>query len=241
MSRARSNKNNNARQSIATKNSLSLSNIQPITKNQELAFDSYYAGKHLFLTGSAGCGKTYLAIGLALKEILEGSSDYEKLIIVRSVVPTRDMGFLPGSYKEKIKIYEEPYHSICSELFGRGDSYDLLKGKALIEFTTTSHLRGLTFNNCIIIVDEVQNLTFHECDSLITRVGKDMKVILCGDMKQSDLTNIRKETSGMKDFLHIIKGMKSFDIIEFGLDDIVRSDLVKEYLIAKDKFERNLV
>jgi phosphate starvation-inducible protein PhoH len=235
LARAPKNKNNNAQHSIASKNSLSLSNIQPITKNQKLVFDSYYAGKHLFLTGSAGCGKTYLAMGLALKEIIN-DSDYDKILIVRSVVPTRDMGFLPGSIKEKIKIYEEPYHAICSELFGRGDSYDLLKNKGVLEFTTTSYLRGLTFRNAIVIIDEVQNLTFHECDSLITRVGPDTKILFCGDMKQSDLVSYR-ETSGMFNFLRIIKSIKSFDVIEFGLDDIVRSDLVKEYLIAKDKFE----
>ena len=142
------------------------------------------------------------------------------------------MGFLPGSVKEKARVYEAPYYAIFNELFGRGDAYEVLKSRNQIQFTTTSFVRGLTFNDSIVIVDECQNMTYQELDSVITRLGDNCRVIFCGDFRQSDF-RWDDERQGILDFMKIIKTMKSFDFIEFHKEDIVRSDLVKEYIISK--------
>jgi phosphate starvation-inducible protein PhoH len=187
------------------------------------------------LHGIAGTGKSFMAMYLSLKQIIaDPDCIYKKIVIVRSVVPTRDMGFLPGNNKEKTKVYEAPYYAICSELFGRGDAYEYLKGKNVIEFISTSFIRGITLNNCIVIVDEMQNATLHELDSVITRIGHNCKVIFCGDFRQSDFTR-EHERNGLTDFMRVVKNMKSFDLVEFEAKDIVRSALVKEYIILKDK------
>lgn len=209
----------------------SLRNIKPITNNQNLAFQQYDQGKNLMLHGVAGSGKTYCALFLALEEVMR-NKNYQQVVIVRSVVPSRDMGFLPGSAKEKAKVYEEPYYDICGDLFGRGDAYDVLKNKMTIQFVTTSHLRGMTFHNSIIVADEFTNMTFQELDTIITRIGTDCRLIFCGDIRQSDLIK-DKEKSGILTFMKILDTIDSFSFIEFGIDDIVRSDLVKKYIIAK--------
>ena len=182
--RAKNNKNN--QQPDPVKNHFELRKISPLTPNQEKTFNAYNQGYNLILHGYAGTGKTYISLYLALKEILSGQSVHDKIVIVRSVVPSRDIGFLPGSIKDKIRVYEEPYKEICDELFGRGDGYDVLKMKHLIEFTTTSFLRGTTFNNAIVIVDELQNMTFPELDTVMTRMGERSKVMFCGDFRQTD-------------------------------------------------------
>ena len=185
------------------------------------------------LHGVAGTGKTYISMYLALEEVLRQDSMYNNVIVVRSVVPSRDMGFLPGNQKEKAKVYEEPYRDICDSLFGRGDGYDILATKGLVSFTTTSYLRGITFSDAIVIVDECQNLNGHECDTVITRVGENSRIIFCGDYKQTDLNC--KERSGFLSFNQVIKSMGCFDFIEFGVQDVVRSGLVKEYILAKER------
>ena len=206
--------------------------IEAITDNQEAAFDSFYSGQNMLLHGVAGTGKTFISLYLALKDVLTQSEGKEKVTIVRSVVPTRDMGFLPGNAKEKAKIYESPYYAICTELFGRGDAYDVLKAKNMVEFISTSYVRGITLSNSIVIVDECQNLTFHELDSIITRVGENCRILFCGDFRQSDLER-DYERKGVLDFIKVIQKMKSFDFVEFDKQDIVRSPLVKEYIISK--------
>lgn len=215
---------------------LKLSLVEPKTETQAEVFDCYDAGANLVLHGVAGTGKTFCALYLALDDILNyNDTHYKSIKIVRSVVPTRDMGFLPGNLKEKIKVYEQPYQAICSELFGRGDAYDVLKTKNLIEFVSTSFVRGTTFNDSIVIVDEVNNMTFHEIDSVVTRMGQNCKMIFCGDFRQSDLTG--RETSGILTFIKIAKAMSNIELIEFGEQDIVRSGLVKEYIITRDRMQ----
>ena len=211
-----------------------LKDIHPLTENQKKTFDSFQHGKNLMLHGIAGTGKSFISIYLALKQILTGDSPYKKLIIVRSVVPTRDMGFLPGSPKEKAKVYEAPYYAICTELFGRSDAYEYLKNRGVIEFISTSFIRGVTLNDCIIVVDEIANMSLHELDSVITRIGKNCKVLFCGDFRQSDFTR-DQERNGLLDFMKIIERMKSFSFIDFTEADIVRSALVKEYIITKER------
>lgn len=208
--------------------------FDPLTDNQKIAFNSFH-NKNLMLHGIAGTGKSFMAMYLSLKEILNNpDSQFKRVVIVRTVVPTRDMGFLPGNSKEKTKVYEAPYYAICNELFGRGDAYDYLKNKGLVEFISTSFIRGITLNNSIVIVDEMQNATLHELDSVITRIGHNCKIIFCGDFRQSDFTR-EHEKSGLTDFMRVVKSMRSFDLIEFDANDIVRSQLVREYIILKDK------
>ncbi len=214
-----------------------LRHFDPLTQNQKHAFDSFKNDKNLMLHGIAGTGKSFMAMYLSLKQILgEQESPYKRIVIVRTVVPTRDMGFLPGNTKEKTKVYEAPYYAICTELFGRGDSYEYLKSKNLIEFISTSFIRGITLNDCIVIVDEMQNATLHELDSVITRIGHNCKIIFCGDFRQSDFTR-EHEKNGLTDFMRVVRSMRSFDLIEFEANDIVRSALVKEYIILKDKMK----
>lgn len=211
-----------------------LKHIEPLTQNQKLTFDAYQQGKNLLLHGIAGTGKSFISLYLALKEVLEGKSQYQKIVIVRSVVPTRDMGFLPGNTKEKAQVYEAPYKQICTELFGRGDSYEYLKSRNVIEFISTSFIRGVTLNDCIVVVDEIANCTLHELDSVITRVGKNCKIVMCGDFRQSDFVR-EHERNGLPEFMRIIQKMRSFTFIDFDENDIVRSAMVKEYIIAKTR------
>ena len=215
-----------------------LKHIEPLTENQKISFEAYQNGKNLMLHGIAGTGKSFISLYLGLNQIMSDNSQYKRVIIVRSVVPTRDMGFLPGNSKEKAKVYEAPYYAICTELFGRGDSYDYLKNKGMVDFISTSFIRGITLNDSIVIVDEIANLTGHELDSIITRIGKNCKIIFCGDFRQSDFTR-DQEKNGLMDFMRVIKRMKSFEFIDFQKEDIVRSSMVKNYIIEKDKL--NLV
>lgn len=227
--------NNKRRQN--TDVSLKLQAIEPETYNQEIAFDEFSKGQNLLLHGVAGTGKTFIALAMALESVLE-SKLQEKVVLVRSVVPTRDMGFLPGNQKEKSKVYEAPYIDICDKAFKRNDAYELLKQKNKIEFITTSFIRGVTLDNCVIIVDECQNLDFGELDSILTRVGKNSKVVLCGDYRQNDLSRRRGESSGIVDIMKILKTMTQFSSIEFDFSDIVRSGFVRDYIIAKEALEQ---
>ena len=208
--------------------------FSPITNNQEITYNSYKKGKHLLLHGIAGTGKTFLSLYLALEEVLDPSTVYDDVFIVRSVVSTRDIGFLPGDEQEKVSIYEAHYRSICRELFGLKDAYDSLKQQKNVIFMSTSFIRGITINNAVIIVDECQNLNFHELDSIITRVGKNSKIIFCGDYTQTDLTR-ESDRSGLLNFMKILKGLNDFVTVEFKIPDIVRSDFLKEYIVEKYK------
>lgn len=206
-------------------NHLMLKNVKPITNTQETVFASE---NHMLLHGVAGSGKTYVALYLAMISIKAG--EHDKVVIIRSAVPTRDMGFLPGNDKDKAQVYEAPYSEILADLFERGDAYSILKSKGEVEFKTTSFIRGITIRDSVVIVDEIQNMSFQELDSIITRIGPNCRVILCGDYNQADLPG-----TGVLKFMSIIRHMESFDFIEFTTDDIVRSGLVKEYILAKVK------
>lgn len=216
-------------------NNFRLKKIQPLTQAQIDAFESFDEGYNLFLHGFAGTGKTFIALYLAL-DLIQKVNLYKKVYIVRSVVPSRDMGFLPGNAKEKTKIYETPYYDICNKLYGRGDAYDVLKTKNILEFISTSFIRGITLDDCIVIVDEMQNMNSMELHSIMTRIGENCKIVFSGDINQDDLTSERKkEYSGLRDFMRIIEKMKEFDFIDFTQDDIVRSQIVKSYIIERHK------
>ena len=204
---------------------LMLHEIEPLTQNQLKAFESE---KHLMLHGVAGSGKTFISCYLAFDDMSLG--EYEKLVIIRSAVPTREIGFLPGNEKEKASVYEEPYKAIATELFDRGDAYEILKTKGLVHFMTTSFIRGITLSHAIILIDECQNMTFHELDSLITRVGQGCRIIFCGDFRQSD---VPERESGLQKFVRVLKATGEFDFVDFEVKDIVRSGLVRKYIKAK--------
>jgi len=219
-------------------NSELLLNIEPLTESQRNLFALYDEGKHLVAHGVAGSGKTFLCLFKALQDVLNEYTPYEKIYIVRSLVPTREIGFLPGSHEDKSSLYQIPYKNMVKYMFQMPSDADFemlygnLKSQETISFWSTSFIRGTTLDNCIIIVDELENLNFHELDSIITRVGENTKILFCGDASQSDLVRLN-EKNGVIDFMKIIRTMPSFGIVEFGVDDVIRSGLIKEYLIAK--------
>ena len=215
--------------------------IKPITDNQEAVFDAYKKDKkNLFLHGAAGTGKTFISLFLALEEVLDPSTPYDCVYIIRSAVPTREIGFLPGDEEDKTALYQIPYQNMVQFMFEQPSDqafnmlYDRLKAQGSIMFLTTSYLRGITLDNCIVIVDECQNMNFHELDTIMTRIGQESKIIYSGDFFQSDLIK-NTDREGFGKFLSIINDMSEFKSIEFNIGDIVRSGLVRSYLIAKTK------
>ena len=216
-----------------------LNKIEPITDNQKILFDAYKGGKNIFAYGAAGTGKTFVALYLALKDVLDERTPYDKVYIVRSLVSTREIGFLPGDHEDKSSLYQIPYKNMVKYMFEMPSDADFemlygnLKQQETIKFWSTSFIRGTTIDRAILLIDESQNLNFHELDSIITRVGEDCKIIFCGDATQTDLQKTY-EKNGILDFMKIIQQMDtSFQMVEFGVEDIVRSGLVKEYIIKK--------
>jgi predicted ribonuclease YlaK len=212
--------------------------IEPLTDNQSIMFDKYNSGQNIYSYGCAGTGKTFVALYLALRDVLSETTPYEKVYIVRSLVATREIGFLPGTHEDKASLYQIPYKNMVKYMFEMPDDasfemlYENLKAQETISFWSTSFLRGTTLDNAIVIIDECQNLNFHELDSIMTRCGQDTKIMFCGDAQQSDLQKTNERT-GILDFQKIISNMDEFSLVEFGIEDIVRSGLVKSYLIAK--------
>ena len=212
--------------------------IEPLTDNQETFFEKYKQDQNLVAYGCAGTGKTFITLYNALLDVLDPKTPYEKIYIVRSLVATREIGFLPGDHEDKSSLYQIPYKNMVKYMFEMPDDsafemlYANLKAQGTISFWSTSFIRGTTLDNCIIIVDEFQNLNFHELDSIITRVGEGSKIMFCGDATQSDLVKV-SERSGIMDFIRILRNMPSFDMVEFEAEDICRSGLVKEYIISK--------
>ena len=208
--------------------------LSPLTKSQETVFKSWKEGFNLVLSGSAGTGKTYISTYLALLDIMNKSQ--KKLVIVRSAVPTRDMGFLPGTLEEKEDAYKAPYYAIMSQLFEDGEAWKKLNVSKQVEFLTTSFIRGITLTDCIVLIDESQNLTYHELCSVITRLGSNCRIILCGDYYQSDFTK-GGDRGGLQRFTKILENMKLFDHVEFTWEDIVRSGLVRDFIMTKELVE----
>lgn len=214
-----------------------LKTFTPLTENQKLFFEAYKRGDYFVaLHGVAGTGKTFIALYKALEEVLDKSNPFNKIIIVRSAVQSREIGHLPGDVGEKMEIYQQPYRQICETLFGRKDAYQRLDEQGYIEFISTSFIRGMSFDDAIIIVDEVQNMNFEEIDTVMTRVGHRSKIIWCGDYRQTDLRK-NNDKSGLLKFFDIAYHMSAFTRIEFTVEDIVRSSLVKDYILAKIKYE----
>ena len=219
-------------------NSDMLVDIKPLTENKEVLFDAYKKGQNLFAYGAAGTGKTFITLYNCLYDVLDETTPYEKIYIVRSLVPTREIGFLPGDHEDKSSLYQIPYKNMVKYMFEMPDDatfemlYGNLKTQETISFWSTSFIRGTTFDNAILLVDECQNLNFHELDSIITRVGENSKIMFCGDAVQTDLVKTH-ERNGILDFMKILDVMEEFTSIEFGVQDIVRSGLVKSYIANK--------
>ena len=211
-------------------------NIQPMTRNQELVFDLYADGYSLILNGFAGCGKTFLSIYLALNDILDKDSPYEKLLIIRSASPTKEQGFLPGTLEEKQAIFEMPYAPIFDKLFKKKNQYKFMKEAGLVEFESTSYMRGVTLDNTIVVFDEVSSATYHEISTIITRLGKNSKLLFCGDTLQNDLVYNRQLQSGYEKFISIANMIPEFRTVHFKVDDCVRSDFVKSFLVAEQRY-----
>ena len=215
-----------------------LKTFEPLTDNQKKFFDAYKRQDYFIaLHGVAGTGKTFCALYKALEEVLDRNNPFQKIIVVRSAVQPREIGHLPGDVSDKMEIYQQPYRQICETLFGRKDAWDRLEEQGHIEFISTSFIRGMSFDNAIIIVDEMQNLSFEEIDTVMTRVGYRSKIIWCGDYRQTDLNKKKNDVTGILKFFEIAHHMDAFTRIEFSVDDIVRSSLVKDYIIAKLKVD----
>ncbi len=224
---------------LMNKQHFELQDVEPLNGKQHEFFANYAGGKSQVLAGSAGTGKTFMTLFKAFEEILKAKINYRRIVIIRSAVATRDVGHLPGTLEEKQAIYEIPYVGICNELFGRGDAYALMKKNGIIDFMLTSYVRGITLDETIVIVDEFQNLTAHEADSIVTRLGKGSKIIFCGDTCQTDFT--RNNEKDIDKFLDVINRMPQwFDINEFESGDIVRSGIVKEYIKTKERMGDNI-
>jgi phosphate starvation-inducible protein PhoH len=214
-----------------------LKTFDPLTDNQKQFFDAYKRGDYFVaLHGVAGTGKTFIALYKAIEEVLDKNNPFNKIIVVRSAVQSREIGHLPGDVTEKMEIYQQPYRQICDTLFGRRDAWDRLEEQGFIQFISTSFIRGMSFDDAIIIVDEMQNMNFEEIDTVMTRVGYRSKIIWCGDYRQTDLRK-NNDKSGLLKFFDIAQHMGAFTRIEFTVDDIVRSSLVKDYILAKLKYE----
>ena len=215
-----------------------LKTFDPLTENQKLFFEAYKRGDYFVaLHGVAGTGKTFCALYKAIEEVMDKSNPFDKIIVVRSAVQSREIGHLPGDVNEKMEIYQQPYRQICDTLFGRKDAWDRLEEQGHIEFISTSFIRGMSFDDAIIIVDEMQNMTYEEIDTVMTRVGYRSKIIWCGDYRQTDLNKKKNDVSGILKFFDIAYHMNAFTKIEFTVDDIVRSSLVKDYILAKLQYE----
>ncbi|TFG98552.1 hypothetical protein E4H12_05795 [Candidatus Thorarchaeota archaeon] len=211
-----------------------LKHIKPLTTTQEDMFRAFLEGKHVCAYGSAGTGKTFIAVYLALNEMLH-SQVIDKLLIVRSAVATRDMGFMPGSLEEKEALYEAPYVDMFTEFLGRRTSYQDMKDADVVRFGTTSYIRGLTWDNAVVIVDEAQNMTFHEINSIITRLGENSRIIFAGDLHQSDLHGRRGEQTGLDTLIKVATRMPDFSVVHFTKHDIVRSSFVKSWICAVEE------
>ena len=210
--------------------------IEPLTETQARFFQAYSESQLLLLHGVAGTGKTYIALYKALEEVLEKNTTFKKVVIVRSAVPSSEIGHLRGDEKEKTEVYQMPYEEICADLFNRKDAWKLLNEQKVVQFMITSFVRGITLEASIIIVDECQNMNDMQLNSIITRVGSRSKIIFCGDFRQTDLYK-KTDMSGLKKFMVIADMMPSVKTIEFEVDDIVRSKLVKEYILARMNYE----
>ena len=215
-----------------------LKTIRPLTSTQEEMFHAFYNGNDICAHGTAGTGKTFLALTLAFQEILDKRTEANHIIIVRSNVATRDVGHLPGTLDEKMSEYEKPYQEICAELFGKPSTYRDMKEAGLVSFMPTSFIRGLTWNNAVVIVEEGQNMNFHEIDSVMTRVGHDSRVIYTGDVPQADLPHVGRDKSGMQILLDVLHDLPDFEDIKFTKHDIVRGDFCKRWIVATEHLSK---
>lgn len=221
------------RKIIHNKELLKVRHIEPMTWAQTDMIEGYARGANVIAVGSAGTGKSFIASYLALNSLF--NKEAEKIIVVRSAVATRDMGFLPGTLQEKSEVFSIPYRQIFNDLCENGTAWDILTKKSMVDFITTSYVRGITLDHSIVIIDEFQSMTAHELYSVLTRMGKGTRLIVCGDTKQTDLDG-RKEKSCYDWFMNVSSKMSDwFHTTTFVQQDIVRSPFVKALIMATEE------
>ena len=225
------------RQQSSIDPSFKLRSILPMTDGQKDVIEAYDEGHNLFLYGVAGTGKTFMSLYLALRDVMACKKNYHRVYIVRSSVPSRDMGFMPGTLQEKMEVYEAPYRAMINKLFSRDDAWQIITAKGAVQLISTSYLRGITLENCVVIFDETQNASFQEMDTVVTRIGDNCRIVLCGDIEQCDLLRKKNDITGFPAFAEIIKSMEEFRSVEFDIDAIVRSGIVKSYILAKRRYQ----
>jgi phosphate starvation-inducible protein PhoH len=236
MSKRKQQQQQQQRQERGPDQSFRLAKFSGLTDAQRDAFDAWREGFNLLLTGCAGTGKTFISMYFALKEVMNQTTPYDKVILVRSAVSSRDVGFLPGKLNEKMAVYEAPYIGMLNTLFGRGDAFEVAKQRGVFQVVPTSFLRGMTFERCIVVVDEMQNMNYEELNTVITRCGNDCRIAFCGDEQQDDLHRNKYDVSGMERFVSILDRMDSFEVIDFEPEDIVRGGIVKEFILAERSY-----
>lgn len=189
----------------------------PQTPEQKEAAQLFRTHDLLFLLGCAGSGKTHCAISLALQSIKQGH--HKKLIFVRPLVEAGEkVGFLPGELNEKVQPYLGPLNHILSKV-----AFNIPKG--IVEIQTLAFMRGLTFDDCVIVADESQNMSTSQLKLLLTRMGKNCKVLVCGDQDQSDIHGRGDDLLDVAEKLEDVQGVV---IIDFYEDGILRHPLVRE-------------
>lgn len=208
---------------------LELNLHHPLTENQKRVLKS--RKDHLLVQGPAGTAKTYSVLARGLVKVSAG--DVDQIIIIRSPVEIRKIGHLPGDADEKMDPYAAPYIGLLAEISPKMN-YRALVSKRLLCFTPTTFLRGTTFHNSFVIVDEYQNLSEHELDTVMTRVGQGTQLCVVGDpAAQSDLP--RHEQGEQADIIDTFASMECVDHVQFSVEDVVRSGFVKDYHIARSE------
>ena len=202
-----------------------VSGIVPKTEKQKELLDALKASSQVFILGPAGTGKTYVTATYAAD--LYTTKEIDKIVITRPHVAVgKELGFLKGDLQEKTMPWALPVLDVLEKHLGKGTVETAIKN-GNIEMAPLALMRGRSFDNAFIIVDETQNITTHELKMLLTRVGEDTTIVLNGDIQQSDL----KEADGLSKVIHLAKKhMLPVPIIEFGVDDIIRSDICAQWV-----------
>ncbi len=221
---------------VVDKHGNELSVISKTQLGEQDSYDVALDDPHTYVTSNGLIHhNTFIAAYKALEEVMSKDNPFKQVVIVRSAVQTRDVGFLPGSLEEKNEIYQLPYIEICTTLFGRSDAYQRLVEQGVIRFITTTAIRGISIDDSVIVVDECQSMSWHELSTVVTRVGHRSKIIFSGDRGQNDLIKSKYDQSGLGQFLNVSRTMSAFQEVIFTPDDIIRSSLTRDFIIACDK------
>jgi phosphate starvation-inducible PhoH-like protein len=202
--------------------------IQPKNMAQQIYLEAIERSDVVFGIGSAGTGKTYVAASYAAEKLYYRETS--KIIVTRpNVEASRSLGFLPGELEEKYAPYLEPFEGVFIRAFGKS-LYELFKKRGQIDPRPLGFMRGATFDDAIVLVDECQNMTEKEFKLLLTRIGHNSKVIFSGDSRQVDIPD-----SGLMSTIQRLQYIPSIEVVEFYPSDIVRSDLCKQIILEYER------